>query len=380
MRQPSLHEVLGVVRKCESTAPSGILEVYDFFASAGGFSEGARQAGCRVVWVCDNDPVALRTHAANHPHAVHCLVDLPMPRSELPFPKDGRRFHAHFSPPCQKFSNVNKTRRVAGDCKEAAELIEWSIETALSSGAASWSLEQVATDHVIRIVERARARHPRRVAYAKLDLSLLGVPQKRVRLIAGPPPLVARLLRLCSASKMRSVRSVISYPRGTHIRNGLGWKRKYRGRGNRWCYVKAGWGDNCSPIDGPSPTVLSDRGLNWVTHTSTGVHASHPRLVAREYAALQTFRCTYRWPDTQQLALKQIGNAVPPLVAQLLMQGAIDTHAAHAAHSGPGNAVPPLVMQLLLSTDDDDTARAAARVASSSDAESPSLRRMHAPV
>lgn len=320
MYQQSLHEAFGLERKRKRPDPSGVLEVYDFFASAGGFSEGARQAGCNVVWVCDNDPVALKTHAANHPRALHCLVDLPMPRSKWPFPTDGRRFHAHFSPPCQKFSHVNKRHRVAGDRKEATELIEWSLETALASGAASWSLEQVATNHVINIVKRVRARHPGRIAYAKMDLSLLGVPQRRVRLIAGPPLLVARLLRMCSAARVRSARSALARPRGTHLRNGCAWTRKYRGPDNRWRYVKAGWHDNCSSIDEPSPTVLSDRGLNWVTLSGNDATGKHPRLRMREYAALQTFPSTYRWPDTESLALKQIGNAVPPLVARLLLQ------------------------------------------------------------
>ena len=69
--QPSLKDVLQgktehvVAVPAQTTGTS--LEVYDFFAGAGGFSEGARAAGCRVVWVCDNDPVALATHAGQPP-------------------------------------------------------------------------------------------------------------------------------------------------------------------------------------------------------------------------------------------------------------------------------------------------------------------------
>ena len=50
LRQPSLKEWLeerpNPVPLDASATP---LEVYDFFAGAGGFSEGARAAGCRVV-------------------------------------------------------------------------------------------------------------------------------------------------------------------------------------------------------------------------------------------------------------------------------------------------------------------------------------------
>ena len=316
MRQPSLQEVLGL--GC-TRAIARVPEVYDFFAGAGGFSEGARQAGCKVAWVCDSNPLALETHAKNHPDTVHCLAELPMRRKNMPFPKDGRAFHAHFSPPCQKFSPINKRNREAGDTKHAADLVTWSLETALASGATSWSLEQVASRDVIALVEAVRARYPGKVSYAKIDFSELGVPQKRVRIIAGPPTLVAHVMRQRSASNRRSVRSAIAKPRGTHLRNGKGWIAKTRGVDGKWQYTKADWGDNCSAITESSPTVLADRGMNWVTKHMGNCIGKHPRLRMHEYAALQTFPSTYHWPDTEQLALKHIGNAVPPLISKLIM-------------------------------------------------------------
>ena len=36
--------------------------------------------------------------------------------------------------------------------------------------------------------------------------------------------------------------------------------------------------------------------MNWVTRSGTGTVGKHPRLRMREYAALQTFPSTYRWP------------------------------------------------------------------------------------
>tara|TARA_B100000795_G_scaffold183402_1_gene139057 strand:- start:37 stop:1089 length:1053 start_codon:yes stop_codon:yes gene_type:complete len=320
MRQPSLHQVLGVARPSHAREPGGRLPVYDFFAGAGGFSEGARQAGCDVVWACDNDPLALKTHAANHPRAEHCLAELPMPRGEWPFPTDGRPFHVHFSPPCQKFSTTNTLHRTEGDRGGAADLITWSVETALASGATSWSLEEVASKHVAALLEAVRKRHPTRVAYAAFDLAELGVPQTRKRLLAGPPALISRLMRQRARGNTRSVRDVIAKPRGTHIRNGKSWvgsKQCVPGHGI-W-YHKAGWGDNCQPIDRPAPTVLANRGYNWVTRTATGYERS--RLNVAEYSLLQTFPSSYRWPAGASAALKLIGNAVPPLVAQLLLGG-----------------------------------------------------------
>ena len=318
MYQPSLHEALGLERKRKSPDPSGVPEVYDFFAGAGGFSSGAAQAGCRVVWACDNDPLALKTHAANHPSAEHRLAELPLPRSAWPFPTDGRPFHAHFSPPCQKFSTINQTNRVDGDRRVAKSLVEWSLETALTCGAQTWSLEQVPNAAVLALVEAAKRRHPGRVAYARVNFSHLGVPQTRTRLIAGSPALVAQLLRRLDREKVTSVRSAIAKPRGTHVRNSKGWVSKKRKLGGAYAYVKAGWGDCCHSIDEPSPTVLAHRELSWVTRRASGRH-DHCHLRPKEMAALQTFPPTYRWPDSLKRCLHEIGNAVPPLVARLLL-------------------------------------------------------------
>lgn len=321
LRQPSLRELFGL--RLERPAPdaSRFPEVYDFFAGAGGFSEGARNAGCRVAWVCDNDPLALKTHAANHPSTEHRLAELPMAQSAWPFPIDGRPFHAHFSPPCQKFSDVNKTRRADGDRRGAEDLVAWSLETALTCGAQSWSLEQVPNRAVIKIVEAAKRRHPGRVAYARIDCSQLGVPQTRTRLIAGPPALVAQLLRQLDCTNRRSVKSVIDKPRGTHVRNGKGWVKSTKcDRNGCYVYTKAGWGDNCHSIDAPAPTVLAHRELSWVTKRVNGY--DHCHLRPKEIAALQTFPPSYKWPDSLKRCLHEIGNAVPPLLAERIMRHA----------------------------------------------------------
>lgn len=317
MRQPSLHQVLGLSRRDRQRAPEGSLEVYDFFAGAGGFSEGARQAGCSVTWMCDNNPSAIKTHASNHPLTEHCLVELPMPPADLPFPTDGRAFHCHFSPPCQLFSVVNRYKPETGDRSFASDLVTWSLETALASGATSWSLEQVYTPVVVALVEAVSVRYPGLISYAQFNFAHLGVPQTRKRLLAGPPHLIAKMLRLCTLSKKRSVEDVIAAPRGRFIRYPKNWCKCIKRAGQKNEYVKADWGHSCYAVTGPSPTVLAERNLNWVTPTKTGYE--HSALLPSELSLLQTFPTTYRWPSTKIVARSQIGNAVPPLISKLLL-------------------------------------------------------------
>ena len=316
MRQSSLFETLGVALPVEEIGP-----VYDFFAGAGGFSEGARQAGCRVAWVCDNDSQALHTHAINHPDTEHAHMQLPLRKCDWPFPTDGSKFHVHLSPPCQLFSKANERKISELDREPGLKLVRWSLKLALTCDASTWSLEQVPAPEVVAAVEEAKKRYPKRVAYVCMDFVELGLPQHRKRLIAGSPHLIAKLQRAARSAPRQSTRSAIAKPRGTHIKGGAGTMSTRRcGADGRRQLDKAGWADRCRSIDCASFTVLANRGLNWITRTAEGsVEASRPRLVAHEYASLQSFPPTYTWPATETVAMRQIGNSVPPLVAKLLL-------------------------------------------------------------
>lgn len=53
-----------------------MITVADLFSGMGGFSLAAEMAGCRVIWAGNHWRVAVDTHAANHPGAVHACQDL----------------------------------------------------------------------------------------------------------------------------------------------------------------------------------------------------------------------------------------------------------------------------------------------------------------
>lgn len=52
------------------------MKAIDLFAGAGGFSTGAKAAGCDVVWAANHWPAAVAIHEANHPNTAHACQDL----------------------------------------------------------------------------------------------------------------------------------------------------------------------------------------------------------------------------------------------------------------------------------------------------------------
>lgn len=326
MHQQSIHELLRTdAPGTEDELPKG-QEVYDLFCGAGGFSCGAALAGCRVAFACDSCPLALETHKQNHPEATHLCAQLPAP---LPLPTDGRPFHLHGSPPCQQFSTMKTFGGTQKKRVDAANMVEWYLELALRSGATSWSMEQVSTNGVVQLVERVRQSNPGRLAYHVFDLDLLGVPQTRKRLIAGTPWLVARLVRMCSVWRRRPVNRVIHTSYATHLRNSKGWEtqtlRHIRKPGqSKYVYsmdrILVPESDLVRSVTLPGPTVVCTSTLRWAWwERYDKVHLQTVR--PPHLAALQTFPPTYVWPEKIELARRQIGNALPPLVAELMLRG-----------------------------------------------------------
>ena len=322
MRQLSLAALFGGQAQGLEQPPDGCLPVFDLFCGGGGFSCGAEAAGCKVVWACDMDEDALETHRRNHPATVHCSRALP--HDHIPFPTDGSAFHLHGSPPCQLFSSASQRMRRQGDRAQSEALVEWFLRLALRCGATSWTMEEVNSPHVLSIVERVRKAHPTRVAYHEFRFEELGVPQTRHRLIAGSPELIAKLLRARRSEPQRSIQNFITKPRGTHIRSHTYSvsRTKKRGAvdtgGAKYAYKVAKLGDHCKPTTGLSPTILAGIPMLWVTKSEGKAH-TRLSLNPRESALLQTFPTNYWLPENNRLALKHVGNAVPPKVATLLM-------------------------------------------------------------
>jgi len=186
-------------------------------------------------------------------------------------------------------------------------------------------MENVAQKHVIALVEKKRTQSKCAFSYAVINFQKLGVPQSRVRLIAGSPELVARLLRATEEQPRRSIRDALPTPRGTHIRGtatGVGQRKKsqiVKTGEAKYTYRRASWSDLCRALDKAAPTVVGRHALTWIT--GKGEKCNRSVLYPSELATLQTFPKDYKFPTNKFRAYLQIGNAVPPRVAMLMLSG-----------------------------------------------------------
>lgn len=85
--------------------------VVDLFSGAGGFAEGFRRAGFRILLGVDNDRAAIRSFKANFPEAIALAMDIKEVTGTLVEKLVGRPDVVIGSPPCEPFTGANPRRR-----------------------------------------------------------------------------------------------------------------------------------------------------------------------------------------------------------------------------------------------------------------------------
>ena len=169
------------------------LQVADLYAGLGGFSAGALAAGAVVVLGVDCDSVPLRVCSANVPSGRAVLATLGPNGDAVALPPPSPRLHVHVSPPCTELSTARGGNASADGVEDGLAEMRWAVELVLARGDVSWSLENVNTPTTRALLTELAERYPERVAWATLDAADYGAAQTRVRLIAGPPALLALL-------------------------------------------------------------------------------------------------------------------------------------------------------------------------------------------
>lgn len=301
------------------------MRILELFSGAGGATEGLLAAGLDVVRCVEWDEHADATaKAAGHPSVRGDVRD----RSLLAGLPPIRAVWA--SPPCQAFSTAGKRRGALDDRNgwpwtlDVVDHVrpEWVIcenVTGLTQHSADCDrrgpVDQCAGCYYERWIIPEFQRRFAHVTHTILDAADYGVPQNRERciLVAGPRPFrwptpthgaprdAAQIGLWSQRRPWVTVREALALPPEiAEIQSGV-------------CDTDPGTHGVARTVDTVAPTVPVSSRLY------IGPKGGRRRsLTVAESARLQSFRGGYPWTGTVGQQFRQVGNAVPPLLARAL--------------------------------------------------------------
>jgi DNA (cytosine-5)-methyltransferase 1 len=334
--------------------------VADLFCGAGGFSEGFRQRGFDITCAVDSWKIAAKAFSANHSEARVLGTDI----SELNPTELGDIDVLIGSPPCNYFSYSNNAGN--GDVVRGLRLVFRFLECVAQLKPRYWIMENIPRLRSLMCSNaftnglESRGISARIPCKVILNAADFGAPQRRFRLIIGNFP-IPRATHSQTGSSLYSLTgnavrpwvpmrrvfdafpnpmrprpdSVVSDPNypemnlpaanlSDHFYDcGLSSEQASTNRAKKtnhpWC-GKMRFPDS---LDKPARTVTALQAKTAretiVIECCGGSGSEYRTPTAREYACLQTFPITYRFPcKGLSTKIRLIGNAIPPMMAGAL--------------------------------------------------------------
>lgn len=323
--------------------------VIDLFCGMGGFSQGAIEAGAKVVLAVDLWDEALKVHAKNHPNTPikRATLGEKYQFSLIKFEVDkwrklGYHVHIHGSPPCQALSNASSRNP-----EEGMPLVIWFLECVKFADPDSWSMENVVP---------VRKRLPEGTPSVILNSADFGVAQTRRRCFAGEGwvanPSHTKDEWLGVIDVLPHLNELLQDNLVIPINRKVGWMNK-TDKQQKPRYLKPIWRE----IDEPIQTITTSRESigKLVINTAGGgasnskrvnsqdsiienpsktIHNNTPSirtdkpekirsLTIQETLILQGFSPDYDMTaaNTQKARWTMIGNVVVPAVAKAVIEG-----------------------------------------------------------
>ena len=303
------------------------MKVVDYFAGSGGFTLGAEAAGCTVVEAINHWPLAVETHATNHPTTIHRCEDLTRfnPRRLADF--DG----LVASPACQGHSPARGVATGAdGDARwDDSRATAWSVIDCAEVRRPRWIVVENVVAFQRWTLLPSWLDALKRLGYGlclqTLDSAAWGVPQSR-------PRTIVTAVRGRRAPRVE-VPIVDPSPIGDVIAWGEGaWSlvqdrveatrvKIARGRrelGDRFVLPYNGATQTGRSIARPIGTITAaDR---WAV-----VDGDRMRMLSvDEIRAAMGFPANYKLPPQREHATKLLGNAVVPAVAEAAVRACVE--------------------------------------------------------
>lgn len=295
--------------------------VVDYFAGAGGFTLGAELARAEVVAAIDHWPLAVATHATNHPRVDHACEDLTRfdPRRLPDF--DG----LVASPACQGHARARGVAAGAeGDARwDSSRATAWSVIDCAEVRRPRWIVVENVVDFqrwaLLPSWLDALARLGYRARVQVCDAARWGVPQERPRtIVTAVQGREAPEVRAPDLAP-RPIADVIDWSAGpwSRVEDRVAATRARVARGRR----DLGAERFVMPYNG-SGSGLTGRSLARPIGTITAadrwavVDGDRMRMLSiPELRAAMGFPVDYQLPPQRCHATQMLGNAIVPAVA-----------------------------------------------------------------
>ena len=300
------------------------MRAVELFAGAGGFAIGMHQAGIQTATACEIDPRHSQTYARNFPKTTVITGDV----RSLSFGL-GSFDLIYGGPPCQSFSIMGRRRaddprsnllgefaRIVNEVKPKNFVME-NVPGLISGHQRLWFdkfLQQIPgcyhmTTSILNAADYGTTQNRHR-------LFVIG---SLVSAIAFPNPFPQKMtVRQAIADLQDFADTIHNFEVVARFQATAPGQREPISR-----FVRLDW-------DGQAPTLRAgtDRTANSKNGGHTAARPIHPnghRVVnLREFARLQAFPDSYQFHSVKMIALRQIGNSVPPPLAKAIGEAISD--------------------------------------------------------
>jgi DNA (cytosine-5)-methyltransferase 1 len=294
------------------------MKIVSFFSAPGGLDLGLKQAGHEIIWACDIDKDAVETYKQNiHKNIVLGNIQ-EIPSKSIP---EGDALVGGF--PCLGFTIANLMRR-KNDPRNLLylEMVRYlrNKQPPILVAENVPGILSLAKGEAIQAIMKDFTDAGYQVKYRILHAADYGVPQKRRRVI------------FLGVRKDLTDKIQLDYPKPTHSRNDGDALEKWRTLKdaigditddsklpnhigtNHKVKITGFLGNRKLKWDEPSPTIMGrgSRTGGPVIHPHPKLHR---RLTIRECARIQTFPDNFIFFGSVSSQFKQVGDAVPPLLA-----------------------------------------------------------------
>ena len=297
------------------------MNVLDLFSGCGGFSSGFKKAGCNILGFVEWWTPAITTFLKNHPKAIHLGSDITKISDKSIQSLKGRVDIIVGGPPCQGFSLCgkrdpkDKRNKLYKEFLRFVKIIEPKF-VVMENVSAILSMEDNKQEKVINKIIHEFISLDYFVSYKVLNSFDYGVAQKRKRLI-----LIAKKIDLFP-DKLPCQKTVIEAIHDLPLReNGLNAHILFHPKEETVEKIKnLQQGQKLSnTFNFSRQRLFAFKPSSTVVTKPIYIHPYYHRfLTPRELARLQSFSDDFFFCGSKTDMVKQIGNAVPPLMARCI--------------------------------------------------------------